>query len=150
MVDNYKQDIFDLFAGMGCSCLVKLCSRTTIACSSARAQPCSVPGENKNFNVLINMLISRCEQHCTKIPFQHDAACRVIARLKKERDEAYMLLAQAERQLPTISSIPQTSALSNGKRGLFLEYSLFTIIKPSIFEIVGISKHQFCHMNAPT
>ncbi|XP_024041563.1 pre-mRNA-processing factor 19 [Citrus clementina] len=31
--------------------------------------------------------------------FQNDAAaCRVIARLKKERDEAWSLLAQSERQ----------------------------------------------------
>lgn len=35
---------------------------------------------------------------CTNcIILQHDAACRVIARLKKEREDARMLLAQAER-----------------------------------------------------
>ncbi|KAM7466398.1 hypothetical protein LguiB_013960 [Lonicera macranthoides] len=50
---------------------------------------------------------------------QHDAACRVIARLKKERDEARSLLAQAERQVPMSASTAVTvnaSALSNGKR----------------------------------
>lgn len=51
---------------------------------------------------------------------QHDAACRVIARLKKERDEARSLLAQAERQIPMPGSAAVTAnapALSNGKRG---------------------------------
>jgi pre-mRNA-processing factor 19 len=47
--------------------------------------------------------------------YQHDAACRVIARLKKERDEARSLLAQAERQIP-MSTSTATTALSNGKR----------------------------------
>ncbi|KAG6764593.1 hypothetical protein POTOM_032069 [Populus tomentosa] len=49
----------------------------------------------------------------------HDAACRVIARLKKERDEARSLLAQAERQIPMSASEAVTenaSVLSNGKR----------------------------------
>ena len=52
--------------------------------------------------------------------WQHDAACRVIARLKKERDEARSLLAQAERQIPmsTFTAVPENgSTLSNGKRG---------------------------------
>uniref|UniRef100_A0A175YP44 Pre-mRNA-processing factor 19 n=1 Tax=Daucus carota subsp. sativus TaxID=79200 RepID=A0A175YP44_DAUCS len=51
--------------------------------------------------------------------YQHDAACRVIARLKKERDEARSLLAQAERQIPmsTFTAVPENgSTLSNGKR----------------------------------
>ena len=47
---------------------------------------------------------------------QHDAALRVIARLKKERDEARLLLSQAERQLPAATA----PALSNGKRGTVL------------------------------
>ncbi|KAA3467918.1 pre-mRNA-processing factor 19-like protein 1-like isoform X1 [Gossypium australe] len=48
----------------------------------------------------------------------HDAACRVIARLKKERDEARSLLAQAERQapLPASAATANVSVLSNGKR----------------------------------
>ncbi|CAL9113658.1 unnamed protein product [Musa acuminata var. zebrina] len=56
---------------------------------------------------------------CTDcIVLQHDAACRVIARLKKERDEARMLLAQAERQIPLLaaSAANATTAVSNGKR----------------------------------
>lgn len=54
--------------------------------------------------------------------FQHDAACRVIARLRKERDEARSLLAEAERQMPVAPSTAvsvNASALSNGKRGSF-------------------------------
>lgn len=44
----------------------------------------------------------------------------MIARLKKERDEARSLLAQAERQIPMPGSAAVTAnapALSNGKRG---------------------------------
>jgi hypothetical protein len=49
--------------------------------------------------------------------FQHDAACRVIARLKKERDESRTLLAQAERQIPISAAGPAPVAVTNGKRG---------------------------------
>ncbi|KAL6571262.1 hypothetical protein OROHE_002905 [Orobanche hederae] len=52
--------------------------------------------------------------------YQHDAACRVIARLKKERDEARMLLAEADKQIPMSVAAPDAvdaAALSNGKRG---------------------------------
>lgn len=63
---------------------------------------------------------------------QHDAACRVIARLKKERDEARSLLAQADRQMPMLAPTATTidaSALSNGKRGLhFICSKLISII----------------------
>ena len=50
----------------------------------------------------------------------------MIARLKKERDEARSLLAQAERQMP-LSSTPVSSnaAVSvNGKRGLSIQSSM--------------------------
>lgn len=51
---------------------------------------------------------------------QHDAACRVIARLKKERDEARTLLAQAERQIPmSTASANANAVVSNGKRGSY-------------------------------
>ena len=50
---------------------------------------------------------------------QHDAACRVIARLKKERDEARQLLAEGERQLPAAPEVASENVtLSNGKRGM--------------------------------
>ncbi|KAM7273618.1 hypothetical protein ACFE04_028282 [Oxalis oulophora] len=45
-------------------------------------------------------------------PKLHDAACRVIARLKKERDESRTLLAQADRQIPISTSSVNTSTLS--------------------------------------
>ncbi|PWZ13819.1 Pre-mRNA-processing factor 19 [Zea mays] len=50
---------------------------------------------------------------------QHDAACRVIARLKKERDEARALLAQAERQIPaSVAGAAPAAVVSNGKRAM--------------------------------
>ena len=51
---------------------------------------------------------------------QHDAACRVIARLRIERDEARDLLLKAERQVPSTIAAPAPAAptvTSNGKRG---------------------------------
>lgn len=53
---------------------------------------------------------------------QSDAACRVIARLIRERDEARHLLAQAERQLargvpPEAVSAAPAQPMANGKRG---------------------------------
>ncbi|KAL4554766.1 hypothetical protein LXL04_037370 [Taraxacum kok-saghyz] len=50
---------------------------------------------------------------------KHDSACRVIARLKKELDEARTMLAHLERQapMPAAASTPNASAaLTNGKR----------------------------------
>ncbi|CAI5493743.1 unnamed protein product [Closterium sp. Naga37s-1] len=54
--------------------------------------------------------------------YQSDAACRVIARLIRERDEARLLLAQAEQQMRT--AVPQgaphaaaaAASMPNGKR----------------------------------
>jgi pre-mRNA-processing factor 19 len=50
---------------------------------------------------------------------KHDAACRVIARLKKERDESRGLLALAERQIPaSMTEAAPAAVLSNGKRAM--------------------------------
>lgn len=54
---------------------------------------------------------------------QHDSACRVIARLKKERDEARQLLAEAERHIPAApETMTANAALSNGKRGMIVHF----------------------------
>lgn len=53
----------------------------------------------------------------------------MIARLKKERDEARSLLAQAERPLPASTGVAvNASALSNGRTGASLEYPLFYLL----------------------
>lgn len=70
--------------------------------------------------LILNALLGLCF-----MSWQHDAACRVIARLKKERDEARALLAQAERQMPmpiATGSGSNAAALTNGKRGLLCYY----------------------------
>ncbi|GBG81483.1 hypothetical protein CBR_g32473 [Chara braunii] len=46
--------------------------------------------------------------------YQHDAACRVIARVKKERDEARNLLAQLDRR--AVASAMAQEVMTNGKR----------------------------------
>ncbi|GJQ94943.1 pre-mRNA-processing factor 19-like protein [Tanacetum coccineum] len=59
------------------------------------------------------------------LSLKHDSACHVIARLKKELDEARIMLAHLERQAPVPASAevaPSSPALSNGKRGFCLPY----------------------------
>ncbi|KAM0919439.1 hypothetical protein ACQ4PT_008163 [Festuca glaucescens] len=50
--------------------------------------------------------------------YQHDAVCRDVARIKKERDECRMLLAQADSQIPISVAGPPHELVTNKKRGL--------------------------------
>ncbi|KAL5702424.1 RING-type E3 ubiquitin transferase [Ranunculus cassubicifolius] len=70
-------------------------------------------------NFELEQQLHTARQELSHALYQHDAACRVIARLKKERDDARGLLSLAERQIPMTASAAATAndrMLSNGKR----------------------------------
>ncbi|KAL6560268.1 hypothetical protein OROHE_006275 [Orobanche hederae] len=72
-------------------------------------------------NFALEQQLHTAREELSHALYQHDAACRVIARLKKERDEARTLLAEADRQISMSVAAPDAvdaAALSNGKEVL--------------------------------
>ncbi|CAM8921210.1 unnamed protein product [Rhodiola kirilowii] len=67
-------------------------------------------------NFALEQQLHTARQELSHALYQHDAACRVIARLKKERDEARTQLSQAERQFPILTSANTEAVVSNGNR----------------------------------
>ncbi|KAG2327823.1 hypothetical protein Bca52824_010551 [Brassica carinata] len=68
-------------------------------------------------NFALEQQLHTARQELSHALYQHDSACRVIARLKKERDEARQLLAEVERHIPAApEALAADAPLSNGKR----------------------------------
>ena len=87
-----------------------------------------------SLQIVIKSSLDRLTDPSILICPQHDAACRVIARLKKERDEAWSSLAQSERQIMLAASIAITSyaTLSSGKNVLYPYSFRFTFVSVSL------------------